>query len=84
MPSNFTILFRLFLRAAAMSTMQSAGVVLLAQYSLAAVVTSSLIAWNWIGASRDSVDYRLPWSRFWYGAGGGAGAALVLAAARWL
>ena len=74
---------RLFCRAAGMSGLQSFGIVLLADKSLGAILTSTAIAWWWLGATRDGVDYRLRYSRLWYALGGGSGAALVLLVSRW-
>ena len=71
--------FRLFYRAATMSLLQSAGIVALAHQSLWALVTSFAISFWWISATRDSVDYRVPWGRVSYGAGGAAGVGVVLA-----
>ena len=71
--------FRLFVRAGTMSLLQSAGVVALATQSPWALVTSFAISFWWIGATRDSVDYRVPWGRCVYGLGGAFGVGVVLA-----
>lgn len=74
------IRFRLFCRAATMSLLQSAGIVALAHQSPWALATSFAISFWWISATRDSVDYRIPWGRVSYGLGGAAGVGLVLVA----
>lgn len=68
----------LFIRSASISLLQSSGIVFLSHRSSWAVATSFLIAWVWCENSRKVVDCRQPGTRFWYGAGGGAGAAIVL------
>ena len=75
---------RLFYRAATMSLLQSAGIVALAQSSPWAMATSFAISFWWITATRESVDYRVPWGRFSYGLGGAGGVGLVLLVARYL
>ena len=72
---------RLGVRAAIMSSLQSAGVVLLAQRSPWCLLTAFLISWLWIANTRDSVDYRQPGVRLAYASGGMVGCALVLLAA---
>ena len=75
-----TVYRRLYVRAAVMSALQSAGVVLLAQRSPWCVLTAFLISWLWIANTRDSVDYRHPGVRLAYALGGASGAGLVLLA----
>ena len=71
--------FRLFYRAATMSLLQSAGIVALASKSPWAMVTSFAISFWWVTATRESVDYRVPWGRVCYGLGGAFGVGIVLA-----
>jgi len=76
--------FRLFYRAACMSLLQSAGIVALAHQSPWALATSFAISFWWVTATRESVDYRVPWGRVSYGLGGAGGVGLVLLVARYL
>jgi hypothetical protein len=69
----------LFLRAFTMSVLQASGVWLIAHNSFYAGFTAFLISWNWISATRDGNDHRVPWSRFSYAAGGAVGTLLALA-----
>ena len=80
----FGVGLRLFCRAAVMSCLQSSGVVLLANRSWWCILTGIAISYLWIGNTRDSVDYRQRSVRIAYALGGGSGAGLVLAVARWL
>lgn len=78
------VFVRLGVRAAVMSSLQSAGVVLLAQRSPWCLVTAFLISWLWIANTRDTVDYRQPGVRLAYASGGMVGCGLVLLVARYL
>jgi hypothetical protein len=73
------VLAGLFLRAFVLSLLQSAGVVLIAQLHPASLVTA--FNYLWIGATRQSVDYRQPWTRTAYGLGGMCGCLVTLLAA---
>lgn len=75
---------RLYLRSFLMTSLQGAGIVLFADRSWFALLTAFLIGWSWTKAVTDTVDYRHPLVRLSYALGASSGAALVLAAARWL
>lgn len=78
------IYVRLFCRSLLMTSLQGTGVVLFADRSWCALLTAFLIGWSWTKAVTDTVDYRHPLVRLSYALGASSGAALVLAAARWL
>jgi hypothetical protein len=82
-PSASAVLAGLFLRAFTLSLLQSAGVVLIAHLHPAALATSFMINYLWIGATRQSVDYRQPWTRAAYGFGGMCGCLVTLLAWAW-
>lgn len=72
------ILWRLFRRAFAVSLVQAAGVVLIAQSSPFALCTAFAINWLWIGNIRDGTDYRQPSVRWAYALGASCGTGAVL------
>lgn len=74
-------LVNLFLRAASMSLLQSAGVVLLAKHSPWALATAFAISYLWAGNSRAVVVGRSRIEQVAYGLGGLAGASITLWAA---
>ena len=75
-------LVNLFLRAASMSLLQSAGVVLLARGSAYSLVTAFLISYLWAGNSRAIVVGRSRAEQVAYGCGGLIGAGITLWLAR--
>lgn len=78
------VYLRLWLRSLTMTTVQGFGVVFFARGSWLALVTAFLIGIMWTKNVTDTVDYRHPYVRLSYALGASSGAALVLAAARWL
>lgn len=81
--SSRQIYVRLCLRAYGMALLQAGGVALIAHGSWFAGLTGFLISYNWSSAARDVSDYRIPYSRIWYGIGGGLGTLTVIAVAWW-
>lgn len=75
---------RLFLRAFSMSVLNSTGIYLVAHGTLLAGVTGCLISMNWISATRDGNDHRVPYSRICYGLGGGCGTVVAILFSRML
>jgi hypothetical protein len=82
--SATAVLVGLAARAAAISLLQSAGIVLIARASPWALLTAFLISWQWASNSRAVVDYRIRGSRTAYAVGGCCGTALTLAVAWWM
>jgi hypothetical protein len=63
----------LFARAYLISVLQSAGVLLISNESLAAGLTGYLISRLWFGNSQRANDHRTVWAARWYGFGGACG-----------